>query len=177
MAYPIDALPAADETLGRESPWGVGMRIGRIGKATTVLLLVAAACSSKSTPETKGSTSPTPTPSACIGKQVPITFPCPLYEAGSPQDLTTQGDNVRFTLVGGDGVWDNTFFKVKPGAKVTVTLQSGDFLHNFNIDSPSVKRDMAPSSKQDVSFTLPTAGPVIFYCNIHPPMKGAFYFT
>ena len=145
--------------------------------AIAAMLLAAAGCSSKTDSSAGSTTRPSPSPSACVGKQVPVTFRCPLLEAGSPQDLTSQGSNVRFTLVGGDGVWDNTYFKVKAGAKVTVVLQSGEFLHNFVIDEVSVKTDMQPSSRQDVTFTLPSSGPVIFYCEIHPPMKGAFYYA
>ena len=94
-----------------------------------------------------------------------------------PLDLTSQGDNARLDLTGGEGIWDPTFIRVKAGAKVTLTINGGIFIHNFKIDALNVTKDVPMGTKATVVVSLPTSGPVIFYCSIHPPMKGAFYFS
>lgn len=155
------------------------MRLVRERMIAGVLLIVAAACSNSEAPAARGSSSPSPTPSMCVAKQVPIAFPCPISEIGSPRDLTAQGDNVTLNLTAGDGVFDPTFIKVKPGAKVTVTMQAGIAVHDFNITALNVHHTVQPEQKETFSFTLPTTGPVLFYCAPHLPngMQGAFYFA
>jgi plastocyanin len=85
---------------------------------------------------------------------------------------------VTFTI--GENSFGPTFVKVKPGAHVAVTIDSDNpFTHNFVIDGV-VKYDITPAKKgQRFSFSLPTDGPVRFYCTFHVSrgMQGAFYFA
>ena len=147
--------------------------------AAAVVLLVAAGCSSGSTTE-KGSSRPSTKPSPCVAKQVPITFPqCPINEIGAAKDLTAQGDNVTVDLISGDAVFDPTFIKVQPGAKVTVRMKTGIILHDFHITALNVHHTGQLEKTTTFSFTLPEAGPVLFYCGLHLAggMQGAFYFA
>jgi plastocyanin len=148
-----------------------------------VSMAVLAACSSgtpKAATSASQSPSPSPSESLCAARAVPtIQLPCPLVEFGA-KDLTGQGPEVRVTLTTGEASFGPTFVKVKPGAHVTVTIDpESPFAHNFIIDSPSVKKDLPPNQRVTVSFTLPTEGPVRFYCSIHAArgMQGAFYFS
>jgi plastocyanin len=115
----------------------------------------------------------------CSGKKVAISLPCPINEI-SAVDLTKQGTTVQTTFVLGDGSFDPTWVKTTPGAKVTVVLDaSGTISHNFTIDAIGFTDDVTGFSKKTVTFTLPTSGPVRFFCSIHIRfgMQGAFYFS
>jgi plastocyanin len=156
------------------------MTFMRISRTVALLLLIVAACSDGKPAATRTS-SPSPTSSSCVGKAVPITFPrCPhpVNEISGPKDLTAQGDSVSLTLVAGDAIFDPTYIKVTSGAKVTLRFQGGPIRHDFNIDSLGVHHEVAIDTTTQLSFTLPTTGPVLFYCAPHLPngMQGAFYF-
>jgi plastocyanin len=156
------------------------MTNARMKRSALILLMVAAACSGKTTPSTSSS-SPNPTPSQtpCLAHTVPITFPrCPIAEV-SKVDLSAQGANVTLSLEAGEGAWGPTFIKTKPGAQVVVTVKGGADGHTFTIDSLGVNTDVPIDKDVVVSFTLPSTGPVIFYCVPHRVrgMQGAFYFS
>ena len=145
--------------------------------AALILLLVLASACSSSKPSAQGS-SPSPSPSQCIGKAVPISFPCPLTEFGN-KDATGQGLNVTLKMDAGESGFDPTFVKVKPGARVTVMIDPGSLgPHTFTIDG-GVNQAVPANKVTTVTFTLPTTGPVVFYCIPHRSagMQGAFYFS
>ena len=144
-----------------------------------VVLLLASACSNGTSPSSQRSSSPTPspTPSACVGKIVPIAFRCPLSELGKT-DVTGQGLDVSVAIQAGMGVFDPTYIRIKPGARVKVMVAAEFAEHSFTIDSLGLSEEI-PGGGKTVSFTLPATGPVTFYCIHHRSrgMQGAFYFT
>jgi plastocyanin len=152
----------------------------RMKRSALILLMVAAACSGETTPSSSSSSpSPTPSQTPCLARTHPITFPrCPVAEV-STVDLSAQGANVTLSLEAGEGAWGPTFIKTKPGAQVTVTVKGGADSHSFTIDSLSVNKVVPTNEDVVVSFTLPSTGPVIFYCVPHLSrgMQGAFYFS
>jgi plastocyanin len=110
---------------------------------------------------------------------VKISLPCPIAEV-SKKDLSGQLD-VHVTISMGELSFYPTWVKVQPGALVTVTLDNttSPFPHNFTIDSLSVRKTIASGHKATATFTLPSSGPVRFYCSLHIArgMQGAFYFS
>lgn len=94
-------------------------------------------------------------------------------------DLTAQGNNVTLNLEAGEGAWGPTFIKAKPGAHVTLNIAGGADGHTFTIDSLQINQEVPAGKTTPFSFTLPSAGPVIFYCIPHLSrgMQGAFYFA
>jgi plastocyanin len=150
--------------------------VRRILFGCLVVSLVVSACSS-SKPKAGSNTSPSPTKSTCVGKAVPISFNCPLVEFGN-KDATSQGKEVRLKVVLGESSFDPTFIKTKPGAHVTLSFDAAAIPHTFTIDGV-VNQSLTAGKPNTVTLTLPTSGPVIFYCAIHQNagMKGAFYFS
>jgi len=151
---------------------------GPVRALLLVLLCFTAGCSSGS-PRAVLRSTPSPTPSLCAARALPIELPCPLKEYGT-KDLTAQGSTVRVTMIAGDTSFDPTFVKVKPGARVTVLADAGgSFPHTFIIDGLGVQESIPGFSKKEFSFTLPISGPVRFYCSLHvrQGMQGSFYFS
>jgi plastocyanin len=147
-------------------------------RSVVVLLVLAAACGGKSTPSARRS-APSPTPTGCLGKLVPIQFPtCPLSEVDI-KDATAQGQNIDLPMDAGEGAWGPTYIKAKPGAHVTLVIDGGIGNHSFTIDSLNLNQEVPGGKQTTVSFTLPSTGPVIFYCIPHRSrgMQGAFYFS
>lgn len=149
-------------------------------KWLVVVLLIAAGCSSDSTTASKKTSRPSPTANVCVGKKVPIAFPCPITEFGMT-DVTAQGDQVTLDVKLGDQSFDLTYVKAKPGAKFTINfIGTGSFFrHVFAVDSLKIYEELPAEKNTTVSFTLPSSGPVLFWCPPHQAvgMRGAFYFA
>ncbi len=84
-------------------------------------------------------------------------------------------------MIAGELSFDPTFVKAKPGARVTVTFEGPTFRHNFYIDALGLRHEIPAEKDTTASFTLPSSGPVIFYCAVpnhrRGGMQGAFYFS
>jgi plastocyanin len=95
------------------------------------------------------------------------------------KDASGQGQNVNLAVDAGEGAWGPTYIKAKPGAHVTLIIDGGIGNHTFTIDSLNLNEEVPAGKKTTVSFTLPSTGPVIFYCIPHRSagMQGAFYFS
>jgi plastocyanin len=56
----------------------------------------------------------------------------------------------------------------KPGSKMTVELKNeGQAEHTFTIDSQKIDKELEGGEDAEVSFTIPKAGSVEFYCKYH----------
>jgi plastocyanin len=142
-----------------------GSRLARLLVVCLVLGLVAAACSSKETPSSGGTTESRPSASESEHEGGKITIGSDQANDHGSKDFTGK-DEAEVEV--DSFYFEPTVVKGSAGQQIKLELDNeSDTLHNFTLEDQSIDQDIQPGQKEDVTVTLPQSGILEFFCKFH----------
>jgi YVTN family beta-propeller protein len=112
--------------------------------------------------------SPMSVAAAPAGKGKPITLGGVTYSDHGTKDVRNVS---KLELEADDYYFSPTFLRGNPGQKLTLLVENeASTLHNINIPSLGVDKDIPPKGKVQLDLIFPASGVLAFSCKFHGPL-------
>src|SRR5262249_37437941 len=111
---------------------------------------------------------PKPVAAAPLGKGKSITLGGVTYSDHGTKDVRNV---LKIELEADDYYFSPTFLRGNPGQKLTLLVENeASTLHNINIPSLGVDKDIPPKGKIQLELIFPASGVLAFSCKFHSPL-------